>query len=97
MQLFAEDGVLGNMKTFLKVLLILIAAVVAIKLLPLALAFVCVIAAGAGLLALIGVSFAAGLICAGLLLAVLLSPIWLPVLALVGVIALVKKLGAKTA
>lgn len=85
------------MNTFLKVLLILVAVVVAIKLLPVALALICVLAAGVGLLALIGVSLAAGLLCAGLLLAVALSPIWLPVLALVGLIALIKKSGAKTA
>lgn len=85
------------MKTFLKVLLILIGVVVAIKLLPVALAVMCVIAAGAALVALIGVSLAAGLLCAGLVLALLLSPIWLPVLALVGLIALIKKLSAKPA
>jgi ABC-type transport system involved in cytochrome c biogenesis permease component len=85
------------MKTFLKVLLILIAVVVAIKLLPVALAFACGIAACAVIVALVGVSLAAGLLCAGLLLALLLSPIWLPVLALVGGIALIKKLNAKPA
>ena len=85
------------MKTFLMVLLILIAAVVAVKLLPFLFALLCVCGACVAVVALIGVSLAAGLLCAGLVLALVLSPIWLPVLALVGLIALIKKLGAKRA
>ena len=85
------------MKTFLKILLIAVAAVVAVKLLPLALALAGVLAACVGVVAAVGVSLAAGVLCVGLLLALVLSPIWLPVLALVGVIALIKKTGAKPA
>ena len=89
-------GFMG-MKTFLKVLLIAVAVVIAVKLLPVALALACVLAACVGVVAAVGVSLAAGVLCAGLLLALVLSPIWLPVLALVGLISLVKKGGAKPA
>jgi len=57
---------------------------------------VCVCAAGVAIVALVGLSLAAGLLCAGFVLALLLSPIWLPVLALVGLIALIKKLSVKS-
>jgi hypothetical protein len=92
-------GPLGfkGMKTFLKILLIVMAAIVAVKLLPFALALGCVVAAGMGVVAVIGFSLAAGLLGAALLLALVLSPIWLPVMALVGIIALVKKTGTKAA
>ncbi|MBI5771774.1 MAG: hypothetical protein HZA93_28645 [Verrucomicrobia bacterium] len=85
------------MKTFLLVLLILIGVVLAVKLLPFALGLVCVLAGVCALLALVGLSVVAGLACAGLVLALLLSPLWLPLLAIVGVIALVRKLTRKPA
>jgi hypothetical protein len=85
------------MKTFLKVLLLLVAVVVAIKLLPFTLAVACVVGGlGVGLV-VIGLSVVAVLASVGILLAFLLSPLWLPVLAVVGLIALIKKLSAKPA
>ena len=80
------------MKTFLKVMLILVAVVLAIKLLPLALGLACAIAGGIAVLVVAGLSLMAGLVGAAMLLALVLSPIWLPLLALVGVIALIRKL-----
>jgi hypothetical protein len=79
------------MKTFLKVVLLVLVALAAIKLLPLT----------------IGLGFATGLVLVGLiamgfsLLAVVallvlvagavLAPVWIPVLLLVGLIALIRK------
>ena len=96
------------MKIFLIVLLTLVGAVVAVKLLPLAVAPVifCL-----GLLLLIGgllvggaaatvaavLALLIGFLAGGLVLGVVLSPIWIPVLAIVGLIALIKRLSAKTA
>ena len=76
------------MKTFLKVLLIMIALVVAVKLLPAVFVLVCLAAAGIALVAVSGLSILAGILCAALVVAALLSPIWLPVLAIVGLVAL---------
>jgi hypothetical protein len=80
------------MKTFLKVLLILIAAVIAIKLLPVLLVIGGVslgglLLAGGLIVAAIGVLAALGLS----VVAVGLSPIWVPVLAVMGIVALVRK------
>ena len=83
------------MKTFLKVGLLVIVAVIVVKCLPL------LVAAGFALAgALLGfialaVSAITALMGSALVLAVLLSPVWLPILALVGVIALIKRSGRK--
>jgi hypothetical protein len=79
------------MKTFLKIVLLVILAVVAVKFLPLLFGLGCVLAAAVvGLLA-VGASAVAALFGTMFALAVLLSPIWVPVLALVGLIALIKR------
>jgi hypothetical protein len=79
------------MKTFLKVLLIAALLVVAIKLSPVIFvgAFVGLIAAA--VLGVVGISLVVAL--AGVLLAfaVALSPIWIPVLAVVGIVSLFRK------
>ena len=96
------------MKTFLIVLLALVGAVIAVKLLPLAFAPVIFVL---GLLLLIGGLLVGGaaatiaavlallvsLLMGGLVLLVILSPIWIPVLAIVGLIALIKRLSAQSA
>ena len=96
------------MKTFLFVLLALVGAVVVVHLLPLALAPVIVVV---GLLLLIGgllaggaaaivaavLALLVGLLAGGLALVVILAPIWIPLLAIVGLIALIKRLNAKSA
>jgi hypothetical protein len=79
------------MNTFLKVVLLLLAAVIAVKLLPLTLALGCIFAVALGIFALVGISMVAALICLGLLLAAVLSPIWIPLLVVIGLIALTKR------
>ncbi len=97
-----------SMKTFLVVLLALVGAVVAVKLLPLALVPVIFVL---GLLLLIGgllvggvaaavaavLALLVGLLAGGLALVVVLAPIWIPVLAVVGLIALIKRVNARSA
>jgi hypothetical protein len=78
------------MKPFLKFALVLVLAVVAVKFLP-ALALAGVIAGlTLGALVLGGISLAAILVMVAVVVGVLLTPLWLPVLALVGVVALVR-------
>jgi hypothetical protein len=78
-------------KTFLKVLLIIVGVLLVLKLLPL------LFGLGVGLVILLTVAGLLGLGVTGILvsalvvLAVLLSPLWLPLLVIVGIIALVKK------
>ncbi len=79
------------MKTFLKVVLLVIAAVVAVKLLPLTFAIGVVLGLGVVALAVVGVSVLAGLAALVVVLAAVLAPIWIPVLALVGLIALIRR------
>jgi hypothetical protein len=79
------------MKTFLKILLIAALLIVAIKLSPLIF-----IAAFAGLIAAavlgaVGVSLVVALAAVLLAFAVALSPIWIPVLAVVGIVSLFRK------
>lgn len=76
------------MKTFLKILLVAALLVIAIKLSP-----VIFLGALAGLLAaavlgVLGLSLMAGLLAVLLALAVALSPIWIPVLVVIGVVKL---------
>ena len=90
------------MKTFLKVLLILIAAVIAIKLLPVLLVIGgvgigglllagCLLVAAVGVLATLGLSIAAAVVAVALIVTVALSPIWVPIAVVLGIIALVRK------
>ena len=79
------------MKTFLKVLLLTIVVLIAVKFLPLifglgwlfAGAVVGALAFAASALAAVAGSF--------LVIALILTPVWLPLLALIGLIALVKR------
>lgn len=83
-----------DMKTFLKVLLIVVAVIVAVKLLPIAFIAGCVAAGLLAALAVLGVSLAALLVCAALGVAAVLSPIWVPVLAIIGIVSLCRRSGA---
>ena len=85
------------MKTFLKVLLIIAVAIVAVKLLPITLVLGCLLAAGMAVLAGLGVATVAISACLALALVALLSPIWLPVLAVIGLVMLVKRSSRTTA
>lgn len=84
------------MKTFLKILLVAALLIVAIKLSP-----VIFIAALAGLLAAVvlgalGLSLLAALVAVVLAFAVALSPIWIPVLCVIGLINLFRRNGSKS-
>ncbi len=85
-----------GMNTFLKITLFLVLAIVAIKLFPLTLALGIILALTLGSAAFVGFSVIAALLVVALALVAALAPIWLPALAVVGVIALFKKTGAKT-
>lgn len=79
------------MKTFLKVLLLAVLLIIAIKLSPLIF-----IGAVLGLLAAIalgtlGLSLVAALLAVALALTVALAPIWIPVLLVIGLINLFRK------
>ena len=84
------------MKTFLKVLLLAALLLIAIKLSPVIFigAIVGLIAAVA--LGAVGLSLVAALLAVALALALALSPIWIPVLVVMGVISLFKKSGGNT-
>ena len=79
------------MKTFIKVLLIAALLIVAIKLSPVIFvgAFVGLIAAA--FLGAVGISLVVALAAVLLAFAVALSPIWIPVLAVVGIVSLFRK------
>jgi hypothetical protein len=85
------------MNPFLKVVLVLLAALVAIKLLPLTMLFFGLLCAAIATMAALGLSAVAVLLAIGLTLALLLSPLWVPVLAIVGIVALVRAGTRKTA
>ena len=79
------------MKTFLKIVLIAALLIVAIKISP-----ILFVGAFAGLvvaavLGVIGISLLAGLAAVLLSLAVALSPIWIPILVIVGIVSLCRK------
>ncbi|HEX7631889.1 MAG TPA: hypothetical protein VF388_07140 [Lacunisphaera sp.] len=79
------------MKTFLKVLLLAVVLIVAIKLSPIlfigALAGLVV----AGILGAVGLSLLAVLLALALGFALALSPIWVPVLVVMGLVSLFRK------
>lgn len=79
------------MKTFLKVLLLVIVALVAVKLLPLTIGLGFVLGLLLVALLAVGLSVVGGIAALTLFLGALLSPIWIPVLAVVALIALIKR------
>jgi hypothetical protein len=85
------------MKTFLKITLIVVLAVLALKCLPLVLVGALAGLLIAALLGVVGVSLLAALLAVVLGFAFALSPIWIPVLIVMGAISLFKKLGDKPA
>lgn len=99
---FADDAGFRGMKTFWKVLLIVVLALVAIKLLPvlivpvIVLAFAAMVATvlllgGFGVIAAAGLGVLAGLLAVVLTVLAVLSPIWIPVLVVIGIVALVRR------
>ena len=81
------------MKTFLKVLLLAALLIVAIKLSPVIFLGALVGLAAAMVLGIVGLSLVAALVAVVLALAVALSPVWIPVLVVMGLISLFKKSG----
>lgn len=79
------------MKTFLKILLIVAAVLLTLKLVPVIFGLGVSLIVIVALAAVVGLGAAGVLICIGLALVAALSPIWLPVLAIVGIVALCKK------
>jgi hypothetical protein len=91
LQLFAAIGVVTLMKGFLKIVLLVVVALMAVKLLPLTFAVGCLLAAAVLGLVAFGVSVVAVLFGAFVVVAAALAPIWIPVLAVVGLISLMKR------
>lgn len=85
------------MNTFLKVLVVAVAVIVAIKLLPITLLVGCIIGGAALVMTVVGLSAVAIIVAVALALLAALSPVWLPVLAIVGIIALVRRSSRKPA
>jgi hypothetical protein len=89
------------MKTFLKILLIVVLALLALKFLPVVLVGSIAGLLIAAVLGVVGVTLLAvmlaGLLAVVLGLAFALSPIWIPVLVILGAISLFKKIGDKPA
>ena len=85
------------MKTFLKISLIVVLALLALKVLPLVVVGVIAGLLIAAVLGVVGLSLLAALLAVALGLAFALSPIWIPVLLVMGAISLFKKLGDKPA
>lgn len=85
-----------GVKTFLKILLVVVAALVAIKLLPVTLALGFVLGLAVVGLAIAGLSVVAALAVGAIVVAAVLSPVWIPVLLIVGLIALVKRFSRRS-
>lgn len=79
------------MKTFFKIVLIALAVVIAIKLLPLTLLVGCLLGALAMVVMVVSASAAVALFCLAVVLAAVLAPIWLPVLAVIGLVSLLRR------
>ena len=79
------------MKTFLKILLVAALLVIAIKLSPLLFLAALVGLLVAALLGVVGLSLLAGLAAVLLDFAVALSPVWIPVRAVIGLVHLWKR------
>ncbi len=81
------------MKTFFKVLLIAALLIVAIKLCPVIFIGALLGLLAAAVLGAVGISLVAALAAVLIAFAVALSPIWIPVLVIMGLISLFKKNG----
>jgi len=86
-----------GMNTFLKILLIAVLALLAIKFIPIVALAAFVGLLIAAVLGVVGLSLVAALLAVGICLAMALSPIWIPVLVVMGLISLFRKLGSKPA
>lgn len=80
------------MKTFLKILLVAALLIVAIKVSPLVFVAALIGLLVAAVLGAIGLSLVTALLAVVIALAAALAPIWIPVLLIMGVISLFKRL-----
>ncbi len=85
------------MNNFLKVALLVVAALLAVKLLPLTLGLGFVLGLLVVGLLLLGLSLVAVVAVAAIALGAALAPVWIPLLLILGLIALIKRLSAKPA
>lgn len=92
LQLFAGlPGCFSTMKTLLKILLAAALLLIAIKLSPILFIGALIGLFVAGVLGVVGLSLVVALLAVALAFALALSPIWVPVLAIVGLVALFKR------
>lgn len=84
LRLFPSCRVMGNMKTFLKILLAVAICMLAFKVMPLLLI---PLAAGVAVTLVVGVTLAAALF----VVLTVLAPVWVPVLAIVGLVSLCRR------
>ena len=96
LQLSALRRVFFGMNSFLKIFLLVVLALVAIKLLPLTLAMGCVLGLAVAGLVLVGVSALAGMLAVAVGIVAALAPLWIPVLAIAGLIAVIRRFGPRT-
>jgi F0F1-type ATP synthase assembly protein I len=85
------------MKTFLKVSLIVVLSLLAIKFVPFVFLGAMIGLLIAALLGVLGLSLIAALLAVAVGLALALAPIWIPVLIVMGAISLFKKLNERSA
>lgn len=86
-----------DMNSFLKIFLLVLAAIIAVKLVPVTLALGAVLGLLVVGLLLCGLSLVAVVAVAALALAAVLAPVWIPALVILGLIALVKRFGSRPA
>lgn len=91
--LWPAAGFCRQMKTFLKAVVLIIAAIIAVKLLPLTLGLGFALGLALVALAAVGVSVVALLLGLVVLIVAVLAPVWMPILAMVGLIALIRRGG----
>lgn len=84
------------MKAFLKILLIVVLLAIAIKLSPIAFLAALIGLLVAAVLGVVGISLVAALLAVVIALTAALSPIWIPVLLIMGAISLFKQLSERT-
>jgi len=85
------------MKTFFKILLIVVLTLLVIKFIPFVMIGAMVGLFLAAILGGVGLTLVAALLVVGILLALALAPIWIPVLIVMGAISLFKKLSSRSA
>ncbi|MEI6105740.1 MAG: hypothetical protein WCR49_01900 [Opitutae bacterium] len=84
------------MKTFFKILLVVVLTVLVIKFIPFVMIGAMVGLLLAAILGAVGLGLVGALLVVGIMLALALAPIWIPVLIVMGAISLFKKLSSRS-